>query len=166
VVFDPCEGGSSGLLGGGSTGGVTGIRGGGSGGPPAAGGKVTPGPYSSTGGHHIHAQSGFKGRPNYNLNNALSISQADMAANNWIHRDMTSTQFRLFKQFGTEVQLGIQRNTMLAHNRIAVQVLEAAGVPTVQARQLVAQSLWHLRSQGVCYPTHIPWVGPNPGTFR
>jgi hypothetical protein len=96
----------------------------------------------------------------------LSISQANMAANFWRHSRMTVVQQRLFRQFGTDVQLGVQRNTMLAHNRIAVQVLEAAGVPTAQARQLVAQSLWNLRSQGVCYPTHIPWVGPYPGTFR
>jgi hypothetical protein len=124
------------------------------------------GPYSSTGGHHIHAQSAFQDNPNYSSGRALSISQADLQANGWNHQAMTNTQNQLFRQLGADVANGTAKNTMLAHNQIAVQSLQAGGVPYNQARQYVAQSLWNLREQNVRYPTNIPWVGSNTGSYR
>lgn len=48
-------------------------------------------------------------------------------------------------------------NTLAEHTKIAVDALKAGGATTKEARDLVAQSLWNLKSQGVTSPSNIPW---------
>lgn len=48
-------------------------------------------------------------------------------------------------------------NTLDEHQKIAVDALKAGGTTTKETRDLVAQSLWNLRSQGVTSSSNIPW---------
>jgi hypothetical protein len=130
-------------------------------------GGIVPVKYGGFGGgHHIHAKKAFEGNVKYDEYEALSISNKDMNANGLVHTKMTGVQQGLFRQLGTDVANGTKTNTMVEHNRIAVETLVTVGVPRSEARGIVAQSLWNLRSQGVRAPTHIPWVGPSSGTFK
>jgi hypothetical protein len=115
------------------------------------------GPYTEVGGHHVHAQSGFRGHPQYDPNQGFSISQELMESRGWNHSDMTATQRRLFN----ELSESGSANTLQEHTRIAVEALKAGGATEAQARQLVAESLRNLRNQGVTQPTRIPWNTPN-----
>ncbi len=114
----------------------------------------------------MHAKAAFTSSPLYNLNQALSISQQDLAANGWNHGLMTAAQRTAFASLWRSIGAGTGRNTMLIHDQIAVDALVAGGVPLAGARSLVAQSLWNLRTQGVTAPTDVPWGGACPGTFR
>jgi hypothetical protein len=115
------------------------------------------GAYGEVKGHHIHAKSGFEGHVNYDPDKGFSISQEYMEARNWSHQDMTAAQRRLFN----ELAKSGQQNRLEEHSRIAVEALKAGGASEAQARQLVAESLKHLRSQGVSQPTRIPWSTPK-----
>lgn len=63
----------------------------------------------------------------------------------WDHQAMTSYQRQAFKDLYNTGR----PNTLSEHTKIAVNALEAGGATTQQARSLVAESLWNLRSQGV-----------------
>jgi hypothetical protein len=114
------------------------------------------GVYGEVGGHHIHAQAAFRGHPNYDPDAAISISQDYVNSDVWIHDDMTARQRELFRGLATSGR----PNTMREQNRIAVEALMAGGATREEARQLVAESLWNLRAQGVRAPTRIPWYSP------
>jgi hypothetical protein len=113
-------------------------------------------------GHHIHAKAGFKFNPKseYNLNEALCISEAAMRARGYAHGNMTSRQALLFDQLRADVLSGVKQNTLKEHSRIAVEALMAGGATEKEARSLVAESLRNLRRQGVKQPTHIPRFPP------
>ena len=117
------------------------------------------GPYRTTGGHHIHAQSAFTGHPKYNGGNALSIGQQSMKANGWVHGRATAAQQQLFRALArtNRVDTASSAELMKIHNRIAELSLRKAGVPQAEARILVAQSLRNLRRQGVQSPARTPW---------
>lgn len=71
----------------------------------------------------------------------------------WDHQSMTSYQRTAFKDLynsGTP-------NTLKEHTKIAVGALKADGATTQHARDLAAESLWNLRSQGALTPSNIPW---------
>jgi RHS repeat-associated protein len=115
------------------------------------------GTYGDVGGHHVHAQSAFRGDLNYNPNEGFSISQEYMESMGWSHQDMTAAQRTLFD----ELAASGGANTLQAQSQIAVQALMAGGATEAEARQLVAQSLKNLRAQGVTQPTRIPWNSPR-----
>jgi hypothetical protein len=115
------------------------------------------GAYKDVGGHHPHSQAAFRGDPNYNANEAFSISQDYMESKGWSHQDMTATQRQLFD----ELAASGAPNTMKEQTRIAVEALKAGGATEAEARQLVAESLANLRKQGVTQPTRIPWNSPK-----
>jgi hypothetical protein len=121
------------------------------------------------GGHHIHSKKGLEGHPHYDLYEALCLQNKTIEAQGWVHADMTTKQRQMFKKLGKGIDAGTARNTMMVHNRIAVESLVAGGVSRPQARRLVARSLWDLRARGVRYPTRVPWrpdLGEVIGTFR
>ncbi|MGV8005343.1 hypothetical protein QPK14_25530 [Photorhabdus temperata subsp. temperata] len=76
-----------------------------------------------------------------------------MAKNKLDHQLMTNYQRSAFK----ELKNSGRPNTLQEHTKIAVDALEAGGASTQQARNLVAESLWNLRNQGVRAPSNIPW---------
>ncbi|MCO6519407.1 RHS repeat-associated core domain-containing protein, partial [Snodgrassella sp.] len=115
--------------------------------------KCGIGKYKDVGGHHVHAKAGFKNNLNYDPKKGFSISQDYMNQQGWRHQDMTNYQRKAF----TELFNSGRPNTLAEHTRIAVGALKAGGATHQQARNLVAQSLWNLRSQGVTSPSNIPW---------
>nr|WP_238399302.1 RHS repeat-associated core domain-containing protein [Photorhabdus bodei] len=115
--------------------------------------KCGTGEYKDVGGHHIHAKAGFKDNVSYDPKRGFSISQDYMAKNKLDHQLMTNHQRSAFK----ELKNSGSPNTLQEHTKIAVDALEAGGASTQQARNLVAESLWNLRNQGVRVPSNIPW---------
>jgi len=115
------------------------------------------GPYRIEGGHHIHAQSVFRGDPNYDPDEALSISNELMNANGWSHVNMTNRQRLLFNNLA---ESGLP-NTMSVQNEIAYEALIAGGVSSSTAKSLVEQSALNLLQQGVRKPNRIPWNTPK-----
>ena len=111
--------------------------------------------YGSNGGHHIHAQSAFKGHPKYNGREALSLSQTHMAEMGWNHNAMTTAQGRLYRA----LERSGREHTMAVTNRIAELALRKGHVPKETARDLVAMSLRNLLNQGVRKPSYIPRFG-------
>ncbi|MBL0200727.1 MAG: hypothetical protein IPP81_11460 [Chitinophagaceae bacterium] len=69
---------------------------------------------------------------------------------------MTNKQRELFKDLAASGK----PNTLTVQSDIAVKSLQAGGATLQQARNLVAESLKNLRSQGVTVPTDIPWYKP------
>ena len=119
------------------------------------------GTYREARGHHIHIKSEFEGHVSYDPNEGFSISQQYMKENDWSHKRMTAEQQRLFK----ELYKSGRTNTLREHTRIATEALKCGWVPENVARELVAKSLWNLRTQGVRFPTRIPWftnISRNP----
>ncbi|ROH76386.1 MULTISPECIES: RHS repeat-associated core domain-containing protein [Lonsdalea] len=115
--------------------------------------KCGTGEYKDVGGHHIHAKAGFKSNPKYDPKKGFSISQDYMDKMGLDHQAMTSYQRQAFKELYNSGRL----NTLAEHTKIAVKALESGGATTQQARSLVAESLWNLRSQGAISPSNIPW---------
>ncbi|MFP1797375.1 RHS repeat-associated core domain-containing protein, partial [Lonsdalea quercina] len=115
--------------------------------------KCGTGEYKDVGGHHIHAKAGFKSNPKYDPKKGFSISQDYMDKMGLDHQAMTSYQRQAFK----ELYNSGRPNTLAEHTKIAVNALESGGATTQQARSLVAESLWNLRSQGAISPSNIPW---------
>lgn len=109
--------------------------------------------YRDVGGHHIHAQSAFRGHPNYNRHGALCISQDYMTARGWDHSAMSAKQRELFDDLARSGR----PNNMRAQNRIARESLIAGGATRQEAAALVRESGGNLRQQGVTSPTRIPW---------
>ncbi|MGF7086410.1 hypothetical protein JOD24_000238 [Kroppenstedtia sanguinis] len=111
------------------------------------------GDYGKVGGHHIHAKAAFKGDFNYDPKKGYSISQKFMRENGWSHQKMTNKQRELFKELANSGR----PNTLVEHNRIAVEALVEGGAPRDVARKLVAESTKRLRKDGVRKPSRIPW---------
>ena len=111
------------------------------------------GRYDRVGGHHVHAKAAFRGHATYDKDRGFSLSQQFMRSRGWSHEDMSRTQRRLFDNLADSGK----PNTLREHTRIAVEALQAGGATRVEARSLVAQSLWDLRAQMVRAPTRIPW---------
>ncbi|MHA6636882.1 RHS repeat-associated core domain-containing protein, partial [Citrobacter farmeri] len=115
--------------------------------------KCGVGEYKDVGGHHVHGKAAFKNNLTYDPKKGFSISQDYMNQQGWRHQDMTNYQRSAF----TELANSGRPNTLAEHTKIAVDALEAGGATPQQARDLVAQSLSNLRSQGVTSPSNIPW---------
>ncbi|WP_217283971.1 hypothetical protein, partial [Yersinia aldovae] len=115
--------------------------------------KCGVGEYKDVGGHHVHAKAGFKNNAKYDPKKGFSISQDYMDKMGLDHQAMTSYQRQAFKNLYNSGR----SNSFSEHTKIAVNALEAGGATTQQARDLVAQSLWNLRSQGALSPSNIPW---------
>ncbi|MGT4070892.1 UNVERIFIED_CONTAM: RHS repeat-associated core domain-containing protein [Aeromonas hydrophila] len=115
--------------------------------------KCGTGEYKDVGGHHVHAKAGFKNNPKYDPRTGFSISQEYMDKMGLDHQAMTTYQRQAFK----ELYNSGRANTLSEHTKIAVSALEAGGASSQQARSLVAESLWNLRSQGALTPSNIPW---------
>ncbi|MDB5389229.1 MAG: repeat-associated core domain protein, partial [Planctomycetaceae bacterium] len=111
------------------------------------------GEYRDVGGHHVHAQSGFKDDASYNKYDAFAVSQDYMTSRGWDHTAMTKKQRQEFDKLDASGK----PNTLAAHSRIARAALVAGGATKEQARSLVAESLRNLQSQGVTGPSGIPW---------
>ncbi|MBO9204000.1 MULTISPECIES: RHS repeat domain-containing protein [Niastella] len=116
-------------------------------------GTGAKGTYKDVGGHHVHAKAGFKDNLSYDKNVGFSISQDYMKSRNWDHQLMTNKQRELFKELANSGRA----NTLKEHSRIAIEALKAGGATDMEARKLVNESLKNLQSQGVTYPTNIPW---------
>jgi hypothetical protein len=82
-----------------------------------------------------------------------AISQQFMDVNKLNHADMTNKQRQLFK----ELEQSGKPNTIQEHTRIAVEALKAGGASDDLARNLVAESLRNLKTQGARIPSNIPW---------
>ncbi|MSR64360.1 MAG: hypothetical protein EXS18_01090 [Verrucomicrobiae bacterium] len=108
-------------------------------------------------GHHVHAQSGFKGHVTYDPDKGFAISQEYMNEMKWTHQDMTNKQRELFG----ELAKSGRANTLEEHIRIAYEALIAGGAKPAEARALVEQSLKNLEKQGVKAPSHVPWKKIN-----
>ena len=109
--------------------------------------------YKYVGGHHIHAKAAFKQHATYNLRNGLSISNPMMKSLGLDHGAMTAFQRRAFR----DLNASGAPNSLKAHTQIAVGALQAGGASKGMARTLATQSLLNLRSQGVRFPSNIPW---------
>ena len=48
-------------------------------------------------------------------------------------------------------------NTLAEHTRIGVEALMAGGATRTEARSLMAEPVWNLRTRGATLPSHIPW---------
>ena len=111
------------------------------------------GPYRTMGGHHIHAQSAFKGNPNYSPKDALTISNKYMKCKGLNHNAMTRKQRQLFD----ELARSGRGNTMAEQDWIATQALIAGGANPAEAAMLTGLSRANLLAQGVTSPSKIPW---------
>ena len=83
-----------------------------------------------------------------------------MTSNRWRHpQPLSSLQRQGYLAFGqTKEPLSIYR--MAA---IEVDAMVANGIPRPYAQQAVSAAIWERFANGQFTPTHIPWVGPNPG---
>jgi hypothetical protein len=112
-------------------------------------------PYGGPGGgHHIYSKKAFEGVAGYGVNEALCLSNAEMARLGIDHGLVTGTQQRLFR----ELALSGRANTMAEHTRIAIESLMAGGASEQTARTIVARALNQMRNRGITAPgATIPW---------
>jgi RHS repeat-associated protein len=111
-------------------------------------------PYRPYGGHHIPAQSAFRGAANYDANAAPAIPNSELVRLNLDHlRVITPTQRFLYTEFAkTGNPL-----TWDAVQRIETQALIRAGMKPTMAQNTVQQAIQQLKQMGVSGPTRIPW---------
>jgi hypothetical protein len=116
--------------------------------------KLTP--YGGPGGgHHIHMKSAYKSHPLYNLNEALCLSNQEMARLGIKHELANKAQ----RTMCTELKRSGKEMTRIEMNRISVEALVAGGADRQLARSIVARSQWDLKAKGVRMPTDMPWGG-------
>jgi RHS repeat-associated protein len=118
-----------------------------------AGKRGGKGAYKDVGGHHIHAQAGFKDHPTYDPEKGFSISQEYMRSRGWDHIAMTRKQRELFDSLARSGKA----NTLWEHTQIAIAALMEGGATPEEAVELVIASLCNFLEQGVLEPTGIPW---------
>jgi RHS repeat-associated protein len=111
-------------------------------------------PYSEGGGHHIPAKSAFTGDPAYDANEALAMSNAEMAAQGVRHSAVTGAQQTLYRAYA---QTG-QPLTWDAMQSIETQALVKGGMSPGAASTTVSNAINALKASGV-NPTRIPWGG-------
>ncbi|AJJ70493.1 RHS repeat-associated core domain protein [Yersinia pseudotuberculosis] len=111
------------------------------------------GAYSEVGGHHVHAQAGFKNEPNYDKGTAFAIGQDYMKEKGLDHQSMTNSQRQGFK----ELNESGRPNTLAEHDKIAKDALIAGGATEEEANDLVKKSKDNLKCQNVSKPSNIPW---------
>ncbi len=110
-------------------------------------------PYKEGKGHHIHMKSGYKSHPLYDLNEALCLSNEQMAKLGIKHNLVSIAQR---KKCAELIRSG-KNMTREEMNRISVESLVAGGASEQLARNIVAKSQWDLKGKGVRMPTDMPW---------
>ena len=119
-------------------------------------------PFREGGGHHIPAQSAFRGDPKYNPKDAPSIPNEVLEemggggarSGAQVHANITRAQQFLYRDFA---QTG-QKLTWDAMRKIETDALIANGVPFATARATVDAAIAELQAAGVAGPTGIPWA--------
>lgn len=117
------------------------------------------GTYADVGGHHVLAQAGFRGDPNYNSSAAFCLSESLMQAEGINHNNnskppsVTLSQWALFNELATS---GVP-NTMAEHQRIAQTALIMGGSSRGFAIDMANYAVVDMYAHGVVSPTRIPW---------
>jgi hypothetical protein len=113
-------------------------------------------PYGGPGGgHHVPAQSAFRGAAGYDPNAALAIPNAELARLGVRHELVTGAQmtgYRALAQSGGTL-------TWEAVAQIETQALIRGGMQPATAQATVQQAIQALKNAGVSGPTRIPWGG-------
>lgn len=113
-------------------------------------------PYGGPGGgHHIPAQSAFRGAAGYNATEALAIPNAELARLGVSHATVTGAQQTLYRAFAQTGQV----LTWEAIETIETQALIRGGMNSDTALATVRQAIQALKDAGVSGPTRIPWGG-------
>ena len=112
-------------------------------------------PYGgSGGGHHIHMKSAYKSHHLYNLNEALCLSNEEMARLKIDHLKVTIEQRKLCIQLNRAGK----KLTREELNTISVKALIAGGADEQLARDIVARSQFDLRNKGIKNPSDQPFM--------
>ena len=113
-------------------------------------------PYGGPGGgHHVPAQSAFRGAAGYDPKVALAIPNAELARLGVSHSAITGAQmtgYRALAQSGKPLTW----HTVMA---VEVNALVRGGMSREMARSTAATAIRALKDAGVAGPTRIPW-GP------
>jgi hypothetical protein len=113
-------------------------------------------PYGGPGGgHHVPAQSAFRGAPGYNANSALAIPNSELARLGVSHSAVTGAQrsgYTALARSGAPL-------SWASVSRVEVNALVRGGMSPTMARSTVRRAVQALRQSGVTAPTRIPW-GP------
>ena len=113
-------------------------------------------PYGGPGGgHHVPAQSAFRGAAGYDPNAALAIPNAELEQLGVIHSKITAGQQALYGAFS---QTGATL-TWEAVEQIETQALIRGNMNPNMAQATVRQAIQALKDAGVSGPTRIPWAG-------
>ncbi|MGC1434183.1 MAG: hypothetical protein WA811_18235 [Candidatus Sulfotelmatobacter sp.] len=120
---------------------------------PEDGAVLTP--YGGPGGgHHIPAQSAFRGAVGYDANAAPAISNSEMARLGVDHMGAVTpaqqTLYRAFARTGNTL-------TWDAVQQIETEALVRGGMNPNMAANTVQQAIQQLKNAGVSGPTRIPW---------
>jgi len=115
------------------------------------------GAYKKVGGHHPLSGIAF-GYETYDY--AMSIGKLQMRSNRWGHpQPLSSFQKQAYQAFGkTGEPLTITRMA-----QIEIDAMVKAGIPRGYAEEAVSAAIWERFANRQFTPSHIPWVGPNPG---
>lgn len=111
-------------------------------------------PYGGPGGgHHVPAQSAFRGAPGYDARAALAIPNAELARLGVSHSAVTGAQmtgYRALARSGAPL-------TWEAVATVEVNALFRGGMAPGMARSTVDAAIRNLQNAGVAGPTRIPW---------
>lgn len=111
------------------------------------------GTYFPQRGHHPMAKSAFKGMPNYNADDAITISLDKIKEFGTTHATITGQQHHLYSEFAKTGQ----KLTMETMKQIEIQAMVNAGIPVNYATNAVNQAVMQLNSWGITNPVCIPW---------
>ena len=111
------------------------------------------GTFKEQGGHHPMAKSAFDGNPNYNADNALTISQSKLNSFGVKHQTITGQQHSLYSAFDKTGET----LTMNEMRTIEIQAMTNSGVPVDYATNAVDKAIQQLQQNGITAPSKIPW---------
>ncbi|NNM87187.1 MAG: hypothetical protein HKL95_01575, partial [Phycisphaerae bacterium] len=112
-------------------------------------------PYRLSGGHHIPAQSAFRGAAEYDPKAALAIPKAELERLGVIHSQVTIAQRALYTAFA---RTGKPLTWEVAE-QIETQSLIRGGMKPAMAKTTVQRAIQMLKDAGVSKPIRIPWGG-------
>ena len=109
--------------------------------------------YNNGGGHHVHAQSSFRGSDSYDAGEAPCVSNGRMKEEGLSHPRMTAHQQQQYIHAG---RCGADFRDPGVHDTIALGALKAGGMCCADAQAAVEASREYLNYQG-CNETNLPW---------
>jgi hypothetical protein len=113
------------------------------------------GTYGDQKGHHPMAKSAFKGDPNYNANDAVTVSADKLSEFGVRHPEITGQQHTLYSEYADTGQ----PLTMEGMANIETRAMVNAGVPESYAQNAVGKAFNQLIEWGVTAVSNIPWGG-------